>query len=110
MRVTLLVLENGTSVISYTDELEMEPRVHLWCPHTVSGTKAYTLKSWPQYAVDKHVLLHSGRLLTACEPEEDLVKAYIKRVGQPPKGPKQPVMLTEEESVPDDYEPRYVEE
>lgn len=108
MRVALLVLKSGVTLLTYTDELDYEPKCHLYKPHTFSGKVKVTLTSWPVGAKDEHILIHSGELLTAVEPLDELVKAYVNKVGQPPLETK-PIMLSEEEMVPNDYEPRYVE-
>lgn len=113
MRAALLVLENDTVLITYTDELDYEPKVHCWKPHTISGKTKVVLSSWPPHCSDDHVLLNSARLLTVCEPTSDILASYIKKVGRPPKDTtKKPVLLTEDENVPegDDYEPDYIEE
>lgn len=73
------------------------------------------LQQWPDYTDDEHILLTSDTLLTVCEPNEQVRDAYLKKIGKTledlTSGPE-PVMLTEDETVPDgeDYEPRYVED
>ncbi len=115
MKVALLVLESGITLISYTDELEYEPKCHLWKPHTISGKTKVAFSSWPEYADDDHVLLNSERLLTVCTPTQDILDKYIAKVGKPLNSKSEPVILNEEQSLPefpadDDYEPRYIEE
>jgi len=116
MKVALLVLESGITLISYTDELEYEPKCHLWKPHTISGKTKVAFSSWPEYSEDDHVLLNSERLLTVCTPTQDILDKYVAKVGKPPLTKKpEPVILNEEQSLPefpadDDYEPRYIEE
>ena len=111
MKVALLVLESGTTLISYTDELEFEPKCHLWNPHTISGKTKVVFTSWPEHSEDSHVLLNSERLLTVCTPTQDVLDKYTAKVGKPPlnKKPK-PVILNEQSEVPDEYEPDYIEE
>jgi len=108
MKVALLVLKSGVTLISYTDELEYEPKCHLFKPCTFTGKTKVTFSLFPQGAADEHILLNSSDLLTACAPLPELEAAYVKKVGAAPKTTK-PMMLTEDEIVPEEYEPRYVE-
>ena len=120
MNLALVVLRNGTSLVSEIERLEYEPAVHLTNPHTVSGKSKLTLSRWPEYAVDTHILLRSDELLTVCELEERVVKSYLTKVGKTEedlRSEPEPAMLTEEATVTpeeelfdDEYEPRYVEE
>ena len=119
MSLALVLLRNGTSLVSQIDQLEYEPKVHLTNPHTISGKAKLTLNRWPEYATDTHILLRSEELLTVCELEERVVKSYLNKLGlteadlQPAP---QPAMLTEEatpeqeDMYEDEYEPRYVED
>ena len=111
MKVALLVLESGITLISYTDELEYEPKCHLWKPHTISGKTKVAFSSWPEHSADSHVLLNSERLLTVCTPTQDVLDKYVAKVGQPPLTQQnQRVILNEDAPPDDDYEPRYIEE
>lgn len=113
MKTALLVLMDGTALITYTDELEYEPKVHCWKPHLISGKTKVVLSSWPVHTNDIHVLLNSSSLLTVCDPTPEVLSAYVKKVGQPPTNKKkEPVLLQEDENVPDgdEYEPDYIEE
>lgn len=95
-------------LVSYTDELDYEPKVHMFMPCTISGKTKLTLTRWPEHCKDVHVLLNSERLMTACEPTDSLYKSYVAKVGQPPATTKtRPVQLTEQT---DEYEPDYIEE
>ena len=101
--------------MSQTEQLEYEPKVHLVDPYEVTGTKAVTLKVWPLHTDDNHILLQSDTLLTVCEPSIKIRQAYLKKIGKTEddfKPDPVPVLLNEDENVPDDedYEPRYVEE
>jgi hypothetical protein len=84
----------------------------------VSGTTKLSLKPWPEYTEEHHVLLHSDSLLTVCEPSPAVRAAYLKKVGlteedfKPKEDDK--VLLNEDEQLPqdtwaDDYEPNYTE-
>ena len=126
MQLSLFILKNGIEVVSQSDQLEYEPKVHLVNPCTISGTTKLTLKRWPVHAKDVHILLRSDDLLTVCETSEEVTKAYMKKFKLTENdltSETQPVMLNEEgqvlqqdptgiEGVPefDEYEPRYVED
>ena len=117
MDILLVLLKNGVTLISETENLEYEPRVHLINPHTISGKTKVVFTPWPQYSKEDHILLQSENLLTVCEPTDEIVKAYLKKVGKTEEDLKttpRPVILNEEvqDQIPfddEDYEPRYVE-
>tara|TARA_Y100001973_G_C5081724_1_gene272792 strand:+ start:338 stop:661 length:324 start_codon:yes stop_codon:yes gene_type:complete len=103
-----------------TEQLEYEPKVHLFKPHTISGEKAIVMRPWPSpvFTDDRDILLHSDSLLTVVEPNPETIEKYLKKIGltledlKPKEEPK--VLLNEEEeAVPesddwiDDYEPSY---
>lgn len=86
---------------------------------TISGKTKPILSSWPEHTDDEHVLLNTDALLTVCEPTEQIRDAYLKKINKTLKDFEEapaPVLLNEEESVPeptddtDDYEPEYLEE
>ena len=106
------MLKSGEYLISQSEELDYEPKVHLIEPHTVSGKTKVTLTPWPLHTNDKHILLRSDDLLTVCEPTDKLVQSYLNMIGktlEDIKPKEQPVLLQEEEMVPEEYEPRYQE-
>ena len=122
MDLMLLVLKTGETLVSATEQLEMEPRCHLDRPYLVGGKTKVSLTAWPAHSADQHILLHSDSLLTVCEPSPSVKAMYLKRIGKTledfvPK--EQPVLLNEDEQVPtgdyvtedgiDDYEPMYTE-
>ena len=109
MDLTLLVLKTGETLVSASEQLDMEPRCHLKQPYLIGGKTKVTLTAWPAHAADTHVLLHSDSLLTVCEPSSTVKAMYLKRTNQTledfqPK--EQPVLLNEDEQLPtiDDYE------
>ena len=109
MDLMLLVLKTGETLVSATEQLEMEPRCHLDRPYLVSGKTKVTLSSWPPHAADQHILLNTDSLLTVCEPSPTIKAMYLKRIGKTMEdsAPKeQPVLLNEDEQLPsyDDYE------
>jgi len=116
----LLLLKDQTYLIALTEQLEYEPKVHLYKPHTVTGDKAVIMKAWPRAAWtdELNVLLHSDSLLTVVDPTDDLRAKYLKKIGLKEEDllPKEPekVLLNEEEnlldSYDDEYEPNYREE
>ena len=84
---------------------------------SISGQSKLTLKPWPDYTDDEHILLTSDTLLTVCEPTELVRDAYLKKIGKTLEDlttEPERVMLNEDETVPEiegeDYEPRYVED
>ena len=117
MQLILLLLKTGQTIVSLSDQLPEEPRVHLRDPYEVGGKTKLTLTSWPPHTDDKDILLSSETLLTVVEPDAKLRDAYLKKIGKTLEDiqPKEPdrVLLTEEENVPDyvdeNYEPLYVE-
>ena len=115
MNLSLILLSTGLTLISQTEELEYEPKVHLIQPYVVGGKTKVTLTRWPDHTDDEHILLKSDSLLTICEPTEKLTKLYLDKIGKTLEDltpASQPVILTEDENpldVDDDYEPRYQE-
>lgn len=110
-------------MISQVEQMEYEPRVHMFQPYLVSGTKSITLTKWPSYTNDEHILLKSDRLLTMVDPTEDILNRYLKKVGKKLEdftddSKSDRIVLNEGESVlegtpiddDDSYEPRYLEE
>ena len=113
--LAVIVLKTGEYLISETDQLEYEPKVHLISPYLLGGKTKLTLSRWPLHTDDEHVLLHSDSVLTVVEPKEDIVKLYLAKVGKEIEtftSEPQPVTLTEDYQIQDDdeYEPRYIEE
>ena len=121
MNLALIYLKTGQVLVSRSEELEYEPKVHLIEPYSVSGQKKITLTPWPPYTDDGHILLKSDDLLTVCEPTQEILESYAKKVGADPasfivKEEDKPVLLNEDEGqvvIPpegDDYEdPPYTE-
>ena len=110
MDLMLLVLKSGETLVSATEQLDMEPRCHLEQPYSVSGKTKVTLTAWPAYAADTHILLHSDSLLTVCEPSPTIKAMYLKRVNKTledfkPQEEDEKVLLNEDEQLPsyDDY-------
>ena len=116
--LALIHLKTGQVLVSRSDELEYEPKVHLIEPYIVSGQKKITLTPWPPYTDDSHILLRSDDLLTVCEPTQEILESYAKKVGADPASfsvkEEEKVLLTEEDGdgLPEgkEYEPEYIEE
>ena len=122
MQLSLILLKNpNLSLVTQSEEMPAEPRVHLIQPYVVSGKTKLTLTPWPDYTDDVDILLHSDSLLTVCDPTEELAELYLKRIGKTvediTKDPDR-VLLNEGENVfdeltspmyNDEYEPRYIE-
>ena len=112
MNLTLVILKSGQSLVAWTEQLEMEPKVHMYRPHRISGKTKLSLEPWPEYTNDDHILLTSEMLVTVCEPTEKVIELYTKKVEKPPEPPVQDPVLLNEDSIPEDdeYEPRYIED
>lgn len=122
MQLSLILLKHqNLSLVSLTDEMPAEPRVHLVQPYVVGGKTKLTLTPWPDHTNDVDILLHSESLLTVCDPTEELAELYLKKIGKTieeiNKDPDR-VLLNEGENVldqltspmyNDEYEPRYIE-
>ncbi len=122
MEWSLVILKTGETLISQTDQLDYEPKVHLVRPHLVGGKTKVTLTPWPEYSEDKHILLHSDSLLTVCEPSPAVKELYLKKINKkaedflPKEQEDEPVLLNENEQLPSEdydddhgYEPSYQE-
>ena len=109
MQVTLVILKNGDKIVSLSNELPMEPKVHLQSPYLLSGKAKVTLTPWPGHTEEKDFLLFSTDLLTACVPSGDIKTQYLNKIGVKEedltKSP-QPVILNESS---EEYEPSYEE-
>ena len=108
-------------LVSQTEQLEYEPKVHLERPYLVGGKTKVTLTAWPPHTSDQHILLHSDSLLTVCDPSPTRLAMYLKKIGKTLddfKPEPQPELLQEDEQLPtgqledyeDEYEPHYQEE
>lgn len=117
MDILLVILKCGITLISESENLDYEPKVHLINPHTISGKTRVVLTPWPEHCKDDSILLNSENLLTVCEPTDEIVKAYLKKVGKTEEdlnSTTRPVILNEEiqDQIPfddEDTEPHYVE-
>ena len=115
MELSIIVLKCGVTLVSLVEQMDYEPAVHMFRPHTFSGKTKITLTPWPEHTSDEHVLINTENLLTICEPSDKIRKVYEGKVKNAPKEltkESDPVILNEEENLidsEDDYEPRYQE-
>jgi hypothetical protein len=122
MELSLAILKTGETLISQTEQLDYEPKVHLERPYLVGGKTKVTLTPWPEHSGDKHILLHSDSLLTVCEPSDTVKELYLKKINKkaedflPKEQEDEPVLLNENEQLPSEeyeddhgYQPRYEE-
>ena len=105
-------------MLAQTDEMDYEPKVHLFQAYQVTGKTKVVLTSWPEHTKDDHVLINSDNLLTVCEPTKALRQSYMTKTklteaDLKPK-PERAILNEEEQLLPpepeDEYEPRYIEE
>jgi hypothetical protein len=109
MQVTLVILKTGEKLVSLTNELQYEPKVHLQSPYVLSGKAKVVLSPWPGHTDEKDFLLFSTDLLTACVPSQEIKDLYLKKVGVTEEDltkTPEPVILNEST---DEYEPSYEE-
>ena len=117
MNLSLVILKCGTRLVSQTEELDYEPKVHLNEPYELTGKTKVVLTPWPGYTDDTHILLRSDDLLTVVSPTETIGDAYLKKVGKTMEDLQTKtnrVQLNEQELIPDppqeEYDPYYLEE
>ena len=113
MNIVLFLLKDGTYVVGQSEIMEYEPRVHLTNPFSLSGKTKVALTRWPLYTNETDILLNSDAVLTDCSATQDIVDAYLKKIGKTLKdlNPEpRPVILNEDTILDDEeYEPRYTE-
>ena len=119
MDLMLMLLKSGETIVSQSEQLEYEPKVHLVQPYLVGGKTKVTLTAWPAHAADQHILLHTDSLLTVCEPSPTVKAMYLKKINKKLEdflpSEEKPVLLNEDDQSTldnddDEYEPRYVED
>ena len=116
MELSIIVLKSGITLVSLVEQMDYEPAVHMFRPHTFSGKTKIVLTPWPEQSTDEHVLINTDSLLTICEPTDVIRKVYEGKVKNAPKEltkESEPVILNEDNNlddlIDDDYEPRYQE-
>ena len=87
----LLLLKNGCYVISYIQEMEMEPSCFLADPMEIIDGE---FKTFPKYGGQRNVLLYSDFIATIVDPDPDLLEKYKLTV--PPQDDEEEVPETSE--------------
>jgi len=77
MDIKLILLRNGTYLISNISEMEMEPSCFLAdTMEIVEGE----LREFPRYSKQRNVLLYSESLATLADPDPEILSKYQKLV------------------------------
>ena len=90
--VKLLLLKNGWYVISYIEEMEMEPSCFLADPMEIIDGEFFP---FPKYSAQRNVLLYSDFIATIVDPDPELLAKYQQVV--PPQDDEEETELTEPE-------------
>ena len=118
MEVAVFIFRSGEKIIAEAEQLQEEPKIHLYQPYEIGGKTKLTLTPWLKGLTDeKHFLLQTDSLLTVCEASTSLKESYADKVGKKVEdfvAPPQPELLQENDEFAyedaNDYEPRYTEE
>lgn len=78
MEIKLILLKNGTYLISQLQEMEIEPSVFLSNPMQIMDDDQ--LISYPKHTNQKDILLYSDMLATIVEPTTGLLAKYIEQL------------------------------
>lgn len=78
MEIKLILLKNGTYLISQLEEMEMEPSVFLSYPMEVMDDEV--LIRYPKHTNQTDLLLYSDMLATIVEPTTGLLAKYIEHL------------------------------
>ena len=73
MEIKLILLRNGTYLISQFSEMEMEPSCFLADPMEIVDGE---LRKFPRYADQRNVLLYSESLATLATPDPEILSEY----------------------------------
>jgi len=77
MDIKLILLRNGTYLISNISEMEMEPSCFLADPMEIVEGE---LREFPRYSKQRNVLLYSESLATLADPDPEILSKYQKLV------------------------------
>lgn len=81
MEIKLILLKNGTYLVSQLQEMEMEPSVFLSNPMEVVEVMGNVgLISYPKYTSQKDILLYSDMLATIVDPSKSLLAKYLEQL------------------------------
>ena len=81
MEIKLILLRNGTYLISQISEMEMEPSCFLADPMEIVEGE---LKTFPRYTNQRNGLLYSESLATLATPDSNILSEYQKLLSQLP--------------------------
>lgn len=73
MEIKLILLRNGTYLISQISEMEMEPSCFLADPMEIVDGE---LRTFPRYSAQRNVLLYSESLATLATPDPEILSKY----------------------------------
>lgn len=73
MEIKLILLRNGTYLISQISEMEMEPSAFLADPMEIVDGE---LRQFPRYSNQRNVLLYSESLATLATPDPKILSEY----------------------------------
>ena len=77
MEIKVILLRNGTYLISQISEMDMEPSCFLSDPmEIVQGDYGVVLQKFPRYGNQRNVLLYSESLATLVEPDPEILTKY----------------------------------
>jgi hypothetical protein len=81
MEIKLILLRNGTYLISQISEMEMEPSCFLADPMEIIEGE---LKTFPRFSDQRNVLLYAESLATIAKPNSDILSEYQKLLSKLP--------------------------
>lgn len=73
MEIKLILLRNGTYLISQITEMELEPSCFLSDPMEIIDGE---LSTFPRYSNQRNVLLYSESLATLATPDPEILSKY----------------------------------
>ena len=73
MEIKLILLRNGTYLISQITEMELEPSCFLSDPMEIIDGE---LRIFPRYTKQRNVLLYSESLATLATPDPEILSKY----------------------------------
>lgn len=81
MEIKLILLKNGTYLVSQLQEMEMEPSVFLSNPMEVVEIMGNVeLISYPKHTTQTNILLYSDMLATIVDPSKSLLAKYLEQL------------------------------
>jgi len=81
MEIKLILLKNGTYLITQLEEMQMEPSVFLSNPmEVIEAIGNVELISYPKHTSQKNILLYSDMLATIVDPSKSLLAKYLEQL------------------------------